>query len=76
MPNAPDKRMDILHSCIKVFAKKGYHNSTIDDIASEASVGKGTIYLYFSGKEELFEEMLKYILCEYCNKISSILFFR
>lgn len=73
MSNVSDKRMEIIHSCIKVFAEKGYHKSTIGDIANEAGVGKGTVYLYFTGKDELFEEMLNYIFCKYYNKIKFIL---
>lgn len=73
MSSTSDKRTDIIDSSKKVFTKNGYYKSTIEDIASEAGVGKGTVYLYFSGKEELFEEMLKNILCEYYDSIISIL---
>lgn len=44
----------ILDAAFLVFSEKGYHNATVDDIAQEAGVSKGTCYQYFSGKEEIF----------------------
>ncbi len=49
----------ILDAANKVFAEKGYHEATMDDIAKRLGVSKGAIYLYFSGKEDLFEAMCK-----------------
>jgi len=49
----------ILDAAIKVFAEKGYHEATMDDIAKRLGVSKGAIYLYFSSKEDLFEAMCK-----------------
>lgn len=55
------KREQILEAAIRVFAKKGFYNSKVEEIAVEANVGKGTVYEYFSSKQDLFQEMLKYI---------------
>jgi AcrR family transcriptional regulator/predicted DNA-binding transcriptional regulator AlpA len=44
----------ILDAAFQVFSLHGYHNATVDDIAQEAGVSKGTCYQYFSGKEEIF----------------------
>jgi AcrR family transcriptional regulator len=50
-----ERRTDaILDAAYDVFSTKGYHNSTVDDIAQQAGVSKGTCYQYFTGKEELF----------------------
>src|SRR5438874_845084 len=49
----------ILDEAKKVFAEKGYHEATMDDIAKRLGVSKGAIYLYFSSKEDLFEAMVK-----------------
>ena len=49
----------ILDGANKVFAEKGYHEATMDDIAKRLGVSKGAIYLYFSSKEDLFEAMVK-----------------
>jgi AcrR family transcriptional regulator len=49
----------ILEAANKVFAERGYHEATMDDIAKRLGVSKGAIYLYFSSKEDLFEAMCK-----------------
>jgi len=49
----------ILNAAIKVFAEKGYHHATMDDVASSIGVSKGAVYLYFRNKEELFDEICK-----------------
>lgn len=48
-----DKKTLILHSAMKQFAEKGYHQATIQDIADAAGIAKGGIYFYFKSKEEL-----------------------
>ncbi|MFZ1292192.1 MAG: TetR/AcrR family transcriptional regulator [Melioribacteraceae bacterium] len=49
------RRQEIILAAEKVFFSKGFTNSTMDDIAAEAELSKGTIYLYFKSKEELFK---------------------
>jgi len=50
-----ERRTDaILDAAYDVFSTKGYHSATVDDIAQQAGVSKGTCYQYFSGKEEIF----------------------
>ncbi|MEN6319203.1 MAG: TetR/AcrR family transcriptional regulator [Syntrophaceae bacterium] len=44
----------ILNSAAAVFRKKGFRNSTIEDIAARAQISKGTIYLYFKSKSDLY----------------------
>ncbi len=48
-----DKSLRILDAAIKVFARKGFYNSTIADVAKVAEVAEGTIYLYFKNKDDL-----------------------
>ncbi|MDY6795538.1 MAG: TetR family transcriptional regulator [Actinomycetota bacterium] len=45
---------EIMMAAFRVFSLKGYHNTTVDDIAQEAGTSKGTCYQYFVGKEEIF----------------------
>ena len=52
------RRDDLLRAAKKVFFKKGLHNATIDDVAAEAEVGKGTVYLYFDTKETILAHLL------------------
>jgi AcrR family transcriptional regulator len=44
----------ILDAAFQVFSIRGYHSATVDDIAQQAGVSKGTCYQYFTGKEEIF----------------------
>jgi AcrR family transcriptional regulator len=52
------KRRDILTAAAAVFAAKGFHKTLMDDVAARAGIGKGTIYRYFTGKEDLFFSIL------------------
>src|SRR5919198_5978399 len=47
-------RQRVLAAAAKVFARRGYHRATVDEIASEAGFTIGALYSNFSGKEELF----------------------
>lgn len=51
------RRSDILDAAEKVFSKKGYDQATMDDVAAEAELSKGTLYLYFKSKDELYFEI-------------------
>ena len=48
-----DKRLRILDSAVKVFAHEGFFKAKVLQIASEAGVAPGTVYLYFKNKEDL-----------------------
>ena len=48
-----DKRARILDAAVKVFAERGFHSATVAEIAREAGVADGTIYLYFKSKDDL-----------------------
>jgi AcrR family transcriptional regulator len=48
------KRTAILDAARTIFSRKGYADTTVDDVAEEARVAKGTLYLYFKSKEELY----------------------
>jgi len=48
----------ILKAALKVFTHRGIKDATMDEIAQEAELGKGTIYYYFSSKEAILEELM------------------
>jgi TetR/AcrR family fatty acid metabolism transcriptional regulator len=52
-----DKREAILRAATRVFARNGYFNSKVADIASAAGVADGTVYLYFKSKEEILHSI-------------------
>ncbi len=58
-PGNRNKRLSIIKAAAKVFSRHGYHRARVEDIASEAGVGKGTVYEYFASKRHLFEEVVK-----------------
>jgi AcrR family transcriptional regulator len=53
------KRQNILEAAFVVFSQKGFHKATIDDIIALADTGKGTVYNYFTNKEQLFFTLLE-----------------
>jgi TetR/AcrR family fatty acid metabolism transcriptional regulator len=60
------KRARILDGAIRVFARKGFHGAKVAEIAHDAGVADGTIYLYFKNKDDLlislFEEKMEELL--------------
>jgi AcrR family transcriptional regulator len=65
-------REAILSAALQLFARKGYDNTSIDELARAARIGKGTIYSYFSSKSEIFlafcEEQLEFVFRELAEK--------
>jgi len=51
------RREQILEAALKLFISKGYENSTVDEIANEAGLSKGSIYWYFKSKLEILFEL-------------------
>ncbi|MCK4662623.1 MAG: TetR/AcrR family transcriptional regulator [Bacteroidales bacterium] len=51
------RKNDIIDAAEKIFFKKGINNSTMDEVAKEAELSKGTLYLYFKSKEEIHFEL-------------------
>jgi TetR/AcrR family fatty acid metabolism transcriptional regulator len=52
-------RVDLLAAAERVIARKGYHQTRIADIATDADVGLGTFYLHFKTKNEIFIELIE-----------------
>ena len=56
----PDERPDeILDAALEVFGAQGFAGARLEDIARQAGVSKGTLYLYFDSKEALFRAMVR-----------------
>ncbi|MBU2621929.1 MAG: TetR family transcriptional regulator [Proteobacteria bacterium] len=55
-----DKYHRILEAAVKVFAEQGFYQSTISQIAREAGVADGTIYLYFKNKDDILVQFFNY----------------
>ena len=63
-----DKREAILRAAVKVFARNGYFNSKVSDIASEAGIADGTVYLYFKSKEEVLHSVFDRAMEEFISE--------
>lgn len=60
-----DKREAILRAAIKIFAEKGYFNAKVADVAAEAGIADGTVYLYFKNKEDILHSIFDRAMAEF-----------
>ncbi len=67
-----EKKAQILEVAIQVFASKGVNNTTIAEIALAANIGKGTVYEYFTSKDEIFSASFHFFMA----KIENVIFNR
>ncbi|MBI2891739.1 MAG: TetR/AcrR family transcriptional regulator [Nitrospirae bacterium] len=63
------RREQILDSGTRLFAKKGYQETSISDVCKDLKIGRGTLYQYFGDKESLFHAALK----RYAERISKFM---
>jgi len=64
------KRQEILKAASKVFAKRGFQKTLMEDVAGQAGIGKGTIYRYFPGKEDLYFSILDQAISDLTDCLS------
>jgi AcrR family transcriptional regulator len=57
-----ERHEQVLRSAIEVFAHKGYHATSVGDIIKRAHIARGTFYLYFENKRQIFEAILEMAL--------------
>ncbi|MNS79552.1 HTH-type transcriptional repressor Bm3R1 [compost metagenome] len=69
----PAKRDQILAGAWRVFKRKGFDAASMNDITREAGVSKGTIYVYFSNKEDLFVALVDHHRNEFATSMRHIL---
>lgn len=71
----PEKRARIMDAALKVFAEQGFYNARVSEVARAAGVADGTIYLYFSNKDDLlislFEERMEEIIARLREDLAS-----
>lgn len=66
------KKEVIIKAAIEVFTKSGLKNTKIIEVANKAGIGKGTVYEYFSSKEELFESSYRFMLDRIVENLRSV----
>lgn len=70
---AKDERRELLlNAALEVFFENGFMAARMDDIAARANLSKGTLYLYFSSKEDLFNGLVEIISTPRLNQLRSI----
>jgi TetR/AcrR family fatty acid metabolism transcriptional regulator len=65
----PDKSQNIIEAAVRVFARKGYYNSRVSDIAREAGIAAGTIYLYFKTKDDILVTLFRDKMAEFVGSL-------
>jgi AcrR family transcriptional regulator len=68
-----DKRPRLVEAACAVFAEKGYASTRVAEIAERAGVGKGTVYEYFSSKEELLFAVFESINADISSRMNDAL---
>jgi len=58
-PSRDERRHSLVEAAKHCFASRGYHATTVDDITRTAGVAKGTFYLYFDEKREIYYEVIR-----------------
>lgn len=66
------RREQVLRHAKRIFARKGYHRTNISEIIARARIARGTFYLYFENKRDLFEELLARVLDELRLRIQRV----
>jgi AcrR family transcriptional regulator len=67
-----ERRLQILEAARDVFARRGYNQTTIDDIVAHAGVARGTFYLYFDDKRAVFSELIDRFAAQLTGAIQRI----
>jgi AcrR family transcriptional regulator len=66
------RRHQILRTAKRIFSEKGFHNASVADIIDEAGIARGTFYLYFTNKRDIFDKLLTNLLEELDQRICPV----
>src|SRR4051795_1209100 len=69
---AAERRGAIIEAAMEEFIARGFAATRLDDVAKRAGVAKGTIYLHFSDKEALFQELVRTALVPLIGRLMSL----
>lgn len=67
-----ERKAQIYQAALACFSRKGYHQTTMDDIVAESGLSKGTLYWYFKSKKELFLSLFQELMEQYGQAIESV----
>ncbi len=68
----PSRRSDIIEAAVRQFARKGFVDAGIADVANDADVVATAVYYHFSGKEELFTAAVQYVFESITAVVSAV----
>lgn len=75
-PKQPDKHQRILDAAVRIFARRGFFQAKVSEIAREAGVADGTVYLYFKSKDDLlisiFEVKMRDVIEQFREAVSAL----
>ena len=66
------QRAEAVRAAARIFAEKGFHGSSTKDIAAELGIQQGSLYYYFSSKEEALEEVCLLGIRAYVHRMDAI----
>lgn len=66
-----EKHRDIIDAAVKTFARTGYHRTRVADIAHEAGVADGTVYIYFKNKEDILVSLFQDLMIRFVEDLHS-----
>ncbi|RSK28647.1 TetR/AcrR family transcriptional regulator [Bacillus sp. HMF5848] len=67
-----DRKKLIIEEAMKLFATKGFHATSIQEVATNSNVSKGTVYTYFTSKDELLLEVFRYYYDTIKQKVETV----
>lgn len=70
---ATNKYEEIIQAAVKLFEQKGYHATSVQDIADEVGLQKGSLYHYISSKEDLLMQLAHKSITDFNNRLEKII---
>lgn len=67
-----ERKRQLLDAALTCFGTKGYHQTQVSDIIQKADVARGTFYLYFESKREIFKELMEELFQKVTTQIQSL----
>jgi AcrR family transcriptional regulator len=64
-----DRKNQILEAAIQVFSRRGFHQARMDEVAEEAGLSKGALYLYYKSKDAIIAALLKFFFAQELKKL-------
>src|SRR5690625_4610698 len=67
-----ERKITLIKAGMKLFAEKGYHKTSVQDIATKAGISKGAFYLSFASKEKFIGTAIQYFYNELITKVNAV----